>query len=201
MLEAVNLEIGYRKAVAGPLSFSFKDGDCIMLQGPNGSGKSTLLKTLAGLVQPISGSFSSGGRAVMVPTHIPKVKGFTVWEFILTGMLRKSGLFGRLSQSSKEAASKAVRTLGLEDLASKDLSQISDGEFQKACIASALTSRASVLLLDEPTAFLDVDNRIMVLSTLQELAHSTGTTVMFSTHDIYDGAKYSDFQLSLGLKH
>ena len=69
-----------------------------------------------------------------------------------------------------------------------------------ACMATALTNEASVLLLDEPTAFLDVDNRIMVLSTLRSLARESGTTVMFSTHDISDGAKYSDAEISL-LKH
>lgn len=200
MLKAENLIAGYRKAICGPLSFSFGDGECIMLTGPNGSGKSTLLKTLARLIPPVSGKFTSSGRVVMVPTHIPKVKGFTVKEFILTGMLQSSGMFGRLRPSAAKAADEAIQILGLGSLESHDLSKISDGEFQKACIATALTNEASVLLLDEPTAFLDVDNRIMVLSTLQSLSRKSGTTVMFSTHDIYDGAKYSDAEISL-LKH
>ena len=85
----------------------------------------------------------------------------------------------------------------LETLASKDLSRISDGEFQKACIAAALTRKANVLMLDEPTAFLDVENRVMVLKTLQRLAHETGTTIIFSTHDVHDGALYSDSVLAL----
>ena len=85
----------------------------------------------------------------------------------------------------------------LEPLVSKDLSRISDGEFQKACIAAALIRKANVLMLDEPTAFLDVENRVMVLKTLQRLAHETGTTIIFSTHDIHDGALYSDSVLAL----
>ena len=178
----------------------FLDGYNARFEGPNGSGKSTLLKTLAGLIPPISGKFSASGRVVMVPTHIPKVKGFTVKEFILTGMLQSSGMFGRLRQSAEKAADEAIDALGLGSLESQDLSRISDGEFQKACMATALTNEASVLLLDEPTAFLDVDNRIMVLSTLRSLARESGTTVMFSTHDISDGAKYSDAEISL-LKH
>jgi iron complex transport system ATP-binding protein len=200
MLKAKNLIVGYKKAICEPLSFSFGDGKCIMLTGPNGSGKSTLLKTLAGLIPPVSGKFSSSGRVIMVPTHIPKVKGFTVKEFILTGMLQSSGMFGRLRPSAEKAADEAIDALGLGSLESQDLSRISDGEFQKACMATALTNEASVLLLDEPTAFLDVDNRIMVLSTLRSLARESGTTVMFSTHDISDGAKYSDAEISL-LKH
>lgn len=200
MLKAKNLIVGYKKAICEPLSFSLEDGKCIMLTGPNGSGKSTLLKTLAGLIPPVSGKFSSSGRVIMVPTHIPKVKGFTVKEFILTGMLQSSGMFGRLRPSAEKAADEAIDALGLGSLESQDLSRISDGEFQKACMATALTNEASVLLLDEPTAFLDVDNRIMVLSTLRSLARESGTTVMFSTHDISDGAKYSDAEISL-LKH
>lgn len=200
MLQAENLIVGYKKAICGPLSFSFEDGKCIMLTGPNGSGKSTLLKTLTGLIPIVSGKFSSSGRVVMVPTRIPKVKGFTVKEFVLTGMFQSSGMFGRLRPAAEKTADEAIETLGLGSLASQDLSKISDGEFQKACIATALTNEASVLLLDEPTAFLDVENRKMVLSTLQSLARKSGTTVMFSTHDIYDGAKYSDAELSL-LKH
>ena len=91
----------------------------------------------------------------------------------------------------------AMEVLGIKELRNRDISTLSDGEFQKACIAAALTRKANVLMLDEPTAFLDVENRVMVLLTLQRLAHETGTTVIFSTHDIHDGALYSDAVLVL----
>lgn len=199
MLKANELVIGRKGIqVAGPLTFEYPDGQSVMLCGPNGSGKSTLMKTLAGLLPPLSGGFSAGGSVVMVPTHIPKVKGFSVKEFIRTGLFSASGMFRKLNIEAERSMEKAIKTLGLERLSDKDISLISDGEFQKACIATALTRKASVILLDEPTAFLDVDNRIMVLRTLQELARSTGTTVIFSTHDIHDGARYSDARLSLG---
>jgi len=191
MLDATNLMVGYGTAVAGPFNFSFKDGECVMMCGPNGSGKSTLMKTLAGLEKPVSGSFKSNGTVVMVPTRIPKVKGFTVREFIKTSLSN--------GDSIKDIDA-VMSLLGLQDLAEKDISRISDGEFQKACIATALTRKASVILLDEPTAFLDVDNRVMILKTLQELAHSKGMTIIFSTHDIYDGEKHSDSVLKLEKK-
>lgn len=198
MLKADELIIGHRGIkVAGPLTFEYPDGRSVMLCGPNGSGKSTLMKTLAGLLPPLSGGFSAGGAVVMVPTHIPKVKGFSVKEFIRTSLFSSSGLFRKLNAESERLVEEAIRTLGLERLADKDISLISDGEFQKACIATALTRKADVILLDEPTAFLDVDNRVMVLRTLQELARGTGTTVIFSTHDIYDGARFSDATLDL----
>ena len=184
-------------SVAGPLSFSFEDGECVMLRGRNGSGKTTLMKTLAGLLKPLSGSFETGGEAVLVPTRIPKVKGFTVEEFIRTGMLAEFGVFKRLDKRSESDIAEAIMMMDLNALSTKDISKISDGEFQKACIATALTKKANVIMLDEPTAFLDVENRIMVLQTLQRLAHETSSTVIFSTHDIHDGAIYSDTVLAL----
>lgn len=199
MLKASELIIGHRgQAVSGPLTFEYSDGQSVMLQGPNGSGKSTLMKTIAGLLPPLSGGFSAGGPVVMVPTHIPKVKGFSVREFIRTSLFSASGILRKLDSRAETAMEDAIHTLGLGSLADKDISLISDGEFQKACIATALTRKANVLLLDEPTAFLDVDNRVMVLRTLQNLAHTTGITVIFSTHDIYDGARFSDATLRLG---
>lgn len=199
MLKTKELTIGHKGLkIKGPLSFEYPDGQSVMLCGPNGSGKSTLMKTVAGLIPPVSGGFEAGGEVVMIPTRIPKVKGFTVREFIRTGLSAASGTFGKLSPEAEMSLEDTVRTLGLEALGDKDISLISDGEFQKACVASALTRKANVILLDEPTAFLDVDNRIMVLKTLLELAHTTGTTVIFSTHDIHDGARFSDATLSLG---
>ncbi len=198
MLKASELTIGYRGIkVSAPLSFEYPDGHSVMLRGANGSGKSTLMKTLAGLLPPLSGVFSAGGKVVMVPTHIPKVKGFSVREFIRTSLFPGPGMFRGPGTDAEAAMEEALGRLGLERLADKDISLVSDGEFQKACIATALTRKANVILLDEPTAFLDVDNRIMVLRTLQELAHETGATVMFSTHDIYDGARFSDATLTL----
>ena len=195
MLKADRLVIGRGGSqVAGPLSFEYPDGHSVMLCGPNGSGKSTLMKTLAGLLPPLSGGFSAGGEVVMLPTHIPKVKGFSVREFLRTSLIQSSPS----DDGSERAIEEAISLLGLNALADKDISRISDGEFQKACIATALCRKADVILLDEPTAFLDVDNRIMVLRTLQDLARSTGATVVFSTHDIHDGAMFSDETLSLG---
>ncbi len=199
MLKASELIIGHRGIkVSGPLTFEYPDGQSVMLCGPNGSGKSTLMKTLSGLLPPLSGGFSAGGSVVMVPTHIPKVKGFSVREFIRTSLFSASGMFRKLNADTERSMEEAIIALELERLADKDISLISDGEFQKACIATALTRKANVLLLDEPTAFLDVDNRVMVLRTLQNLSHDTGMTVIFSTHDIYDGARFSDATLSLG---
>ena len=86
----------------------------------------------------------------------------------------------------------ALKMLGIEELKGRDISTLSDGEFQKACLATGLTRKAEVLLLDEPTAHLDVENRIDVLRTLREVARKTGTAILFSSHDLHDALQVAD---------
>ena len=155
-LRVEHLSIGYDgRDLVRDISFELAPGECVLLAGPNGTGKTTLLKWLA----------SGEAAVVLIPTNIPKVKGFTVEAFVL---------------------------LGIEELKGRDISTLSDGEFQKACLATGLTRRAEVLLLDEPTAHLDVENRIDVLRTLREVARKTGTAVLFSSHDLHDALQVAD---------
>ena len=128
----------------------------------------------------------SPAKCILIPTGIPKVKGFTVEEFVRTGCFRESDWAGRLSAETERRMQGALVLLGLRPQAGQDIATLSDGEFQKACIAVGLTRRADVLLLDEPTAFLDVENRVMVLRTLREVAQETGMAVLFSSHDLHD---------------
>ncbi len=128
----------------------------------------------------------SPAKCILIPTGIPKVKGFTVEEFVRTGCFKESDWAGRLSEESERRLQGALDLLGLRVQAGQDIATLSDGEFQKACIAVGLTRRADVLLLDEPTAFLDVENRVMVLWTLRKVAQETGMAVLFSSHDLHD---------------
>ncbi|MBQ3882461.1 MAG: ABC transporter ATP-binding protein [Bacteroidales bacterium] len=200
ILSTENLIIGYGKSssrVAGPFSFRISEGECILLCGANGSGKSTLMKTIAGMIPPIEGTVSEhSGQTVMIPTRIPKVKGFTLEEFIYTGFYAKSSWSGRLGEKEKENAQKAMEELGIIPLRGRDISGLSDGEFQKGCIASAVArmkgSGGGLLLLDEPTAFLDVDSRAGVLDILKNLTGEGRISVIFSSHDIHDSARKAD---------
>ena len=172
MIEISHISAGYKgRNVIEDFSLSIADGDCILLKGLNGSGKTTLMKALAGLVPLSGGSIAGAVRIVMVPTRIPKVKGFTLRQFIAT------------ANPNPEEIDKAMQMLGIEDLAGRDISTLSDGQFQKGCIATGLSRRADLLLLDEPTAFLDYKARERVLATLQGIADG-GTPVVFSSHDI-----------------
>jgi iron complex transport system ATP-binding protein len=182
MLKVENLTIGYGdRPLVRDISFEMAPGECILLAGANGTGKTTLLRTLA-----------AEASVTLIPTNIPKVKGFTVESFIHTGCYRESDWRGRISEEVAMRMEEAMEVLGIQELKGRDISTLSDGEFKKACLAVGLTRRAKVLLLDEPTAFLDVENRISVLRTLQEVARKTGTAVLFSSHDLHDALPVVD---------
>ena len=178
LLQVRDLDIGYEgKTLYKSVSFDINEGDCIMLCGANGSGKTTLMKTLT----------HSSDDICMIPTRIPKVKGFTTEEFIRLGCRRDDVV-------------KAAEALGLEKLLHQDISTLSDGEFQKACIAIALAKKASIILLDEPTAFLDAENRRTVLHCLKRLCsmEPPAPAVIFSTHELLEAKAVCNKVIALG---
>ena len=129
-------------------------------------------------------------RVILVPARIPKVPGFSVTDFVATSCYRESDWLGRLPAKIRSRILETLETLGIGHLAARDISSLSDGEFQKAAIATALLQQAEVILLDEPTAFLDVDSRESALCTLREVALRKQVSIIFSSHDIHTAAKY-----------
>ena len=222
MLKVDSISIGHGdRLLVQDISFELSQGECVLLAGANGTGKTTLLKTLAGegvcsenlrsrgdlrpshgkpwappsdvpRVAQFSEHTPSPARIILIPTNIPKVKGFTVEAFVRTGCYKESDWKGRISKDVKRKMEEAFDILGIQGLKDRDISTLSDGEFKKACLAVGLTRQAEVLLLDEPTAFLDVENRISVLQTLREVAQKTGTAVLFSSHDLHDALPVVD---------
>lgn len=220
ILYADNLVIGNDgRALTKKMSFRIGVGECILLCGANGIGKSTLLRTLAGIIPAVSGEIGMRGRSdgaadrmsahqtdgsagteerqkgrpvrvILVPARIPKVPGFSVTDFVATSCYRESDWLGRLPAKIRSRILETLETLGIGNLAARDISSLSDGEFQKAAIATALLQQAEVILLDEPTAFLDVDSRESALCTLREVALGKQVSIIFSSHDIHTAAKY-----------
>ena len=190
MLHSIrDLAIGHGdRTLCSGISFDICEGDCMMLCGANGSGKTTLMKALTRLSEEV----------MMIPARIPTVSGFTLKDFARIGCFSQSDMAGRLSDQHEEALDVAISSLGLTHLADRDISTLSDGEFQKAGLVSALVRNASVILLDEPTAFLDAENRISVLATLREICDRKGIAVIFSTHDLHDGLKVCTKVLAFG---
>ena len=185
LLKVTDLAIGHEgRILCSGISFDICEGDCIMLCGANGSGKTTLMKALADKEETPCIRHESGCECIMIPARIPKVAGFTLREFVRISCFSKSDLYGKLSKEEESAMDKAIAELGLSHLADRDISTLSDGEFQKAGIASALVRKASVIMLDEPTAFLDIPTRFEVCRLLADLAHNGGKTILFSTHDL-----------------
>lgn len=179
-----DLVIGYwaKDPVNRGINLSVADGEMVLLKGPNGSGKTTFLKTLAGLIPPLAGSFYAPG-AVLVPTRIPKIKGFTVTEFIDTCLS-----FTSKAGNKKYSVSAVLEKLGLGELAERDIFTLSDGQFQKVCICPAVASGKKLLLLDEPTAFLDADSKVQLMEFLKSLK----ATILLSSHDLAVCEPYCD---------
>ena len=182
LLGCRDISVGYMgRPLFSPANFEIHRGECIFLCGANGSGKSTLLKTIA-----------------MIPSGIPKVRGFSLADFIRTGCYRASNWAGKLSPEMEKAVSEATETLGISALADREICSLSDGEFQKGCIAAALARRAALVLLDEPTAYLDAETRISVLEALKETAAKSGTAFIFSSHDLQDSAAVCSRVFAIG---
>ena len=181
LIQVRNLAIGYKgRQLFTDINFDICEGDVILLCGANGSGKTTLLKALADVVSDV--------ETAMIPTRIPKVKGFTLNEFI------------RLTcfDTPEAKPDDALGKLSLSHLSNRDISTLSDGEFQKGTIAAAIAKGAEVLLMDEPTAFLDAENRKNVLTALKMLCEETGTAVIFSSHDLHESLEVCNKVIALG---
>ncbi len=202
ILQTHQLSIGYhtrrtKKAVASGLNLSLRGGRLTCLVGPNGSGKSTLLRTLAGLQKPIEGGIQiweadlnslppdelAQRISIVLTDHLPP-GNLSVRQVVALGRLPYTDWLGTLTDDDKAIVSQVLGQLEAEHLAERSFNELSDGERQKTMIARALAQQPQVMILDEPTAFLDWSNRLNVLVKLKELAQSTGKAFLLSSHDL-----------------
>lgn len=218
-----NLSIGYRskhqlRTVASAINASLPSDSLTCLIGANGIGKSTLLRTLAGFQPPLEGetlikdkhlsSYSSQELAqeigVVLTSRIDTPQ-LTVEEIVGIGRSPYTGFWGTLSSADKHIVADALQQVGISHLAHRNIQELSDGERQKVMIAKALAQQTSIIILDEPTAFLDFPSKVETLQMLRRLAHDEHKAILLSTHDVELALQLADHlwlmepqQLSIG---
>lgn len=164
------------------VNLTVEPGEIVAILGPNARGKTTMLSCCAGLRQPREGKVSSSGPVGFVPQKNESSFAFSVLDIVLLGRARLLKAWSVPRAEDEAVAWKALETVGIEELASRDFSGLSGGQQQLVLIARALTCEPSTLILDEPTSALDVKNQKRVLWVLSKLADD-GIGVLFTTHD------------------
>ncbi len=206
ILSTSQLNIGYKNnTVQTNLNLNANKGDLICLVGTNGSGKSTLLRTLSALQKPLSGDIYLNGTDIKLITHTQRsktialvltdsinIEKLTVKELVTFGRYPYTDWTGKLSSQDEEIITKAIHQVNLIHKQDSFINQISDGEKQRAIIAKALAQNTPLVMLDEPTAHLDLPNRIEVMLLLKKLSKETGKTFILSTHELDLAIQISD---------
>jgi len=186
------------KRVLGPMTLEVQDGEWLGLIGPNGAGKSTLLRAAVGVVEH-DGDISLGnGRRRMgldvawMPQRPNLPDDMSVADYVLLGRTPHIGHFGTENRDDLESTAAALASLDLNDLSHRTLGTLSGGEAQRAVLARALAQEAPVLLLDEPTANLDIGHGIEVLEVVDGLRLKEGLTVVTAVHDLTLAGRFAD---------
>ncbi len=206
-----NASIGYQqkgntsKVVKSGISLHALQGELVAVIGENGVGKSTLLKTIAGFQPPVSGDVLIGEKQVnrypekdlalmmsFVSTEIIRVPNLSVFDLVSLGRYPHTNWFGKLLDEDRHIIEEAIKAVGLQGYENRMVNHISDGERQKVMIARSLAQDTAVIVLDEPTAFLDLSNKYGIVHILHQLAGEKGKTILFSTHDLTTAIAESD---------
>ena len=201
------LSVGYSSShpVISDISVELHSGQLACLIGENGIGKSTLLKTLTGFLPKLKGRLLLDNRDIesfsqqelarqvsIVLTQKPDVQNLTIEEIIGLGRSPYTGFFGRLRAEDRLVVDDAIAAMGIEKLRGRMIQTLSDGERQKVMIAKALAQETPVILLDEPTAFLDFPSKVDTFQSLRNMAHERDKLILLSTHDLDLAARFAD---------
>ena len=202
ILKTENLSLGYQqkkhiKTVASNINLSFEKGKLITVLGKNGIGKSTLLRTLSKVQKPISGSVFihqknieeltekqlSTKLSLVLTERLPESQ-LTVFELIALGRQPYTNWIDKLSETDIEKVNKAIHQTEIEHLKNNRFYELSDGQLQRVLIARALAQDTEIIILDEPTAHLDMHHTIKIFSLLKKLVKETEKTVIISSHEV-----------------
>nr|WP_148864752.1 ABC transporter ATP-binding protein [Marinobacter fonticola] len=205
-LEGRGLDVAYGdKPILHDVDFRVEDGRVTVLLGPNGSGKSTLLKTLARTLSPRAGQVVLDGHLIhrqstrmvarklgMLPQSSAAPEGLTVRELVGLGRFPYQTLWRQWTRKDEDAVGAAMTTAGVTALADRPVDELSGGQRQRCWIAMVLAQETDLILLDEPTTFLDLKVQVELLELLVNLAHNHGRTLLIVLHDLNLAATYAD---------
>lgn len=210
-VSAEGLSVGYgRKITVNGVEFCVNGGEILTLIGPNGAGKSTILKTIAGYLRRLDGNIAIHGentdkisvkkmaeKLSVVLTDRIHPELMTCREVVETGRYPYTGGFGILTRKDKQIVSEAIKTVSMQDFADMDFNLVSDGQRQRVMLARAICQEPDILILDEPTSYLDVHHKIMFLEILRRLALEKQIAVIVSMHELDFAEKVSDYALCI----
>lgn len=211
LLKASNIVAGYdKKIIIDGINMTIPDNKISVIIGANACGKSTLLKTLSRLIQPVSGEILLDEKNLtdIPPKQLARVlgllpqspvapEGITVADLVGRGRFPYQSFFKGLGKKDYEAVEEALEIMGITSLANHSVDQLSGGQRQRVWIAMALAQQTDILLLDEPTTFLDISYQVEILDLLTDLNRKMGTTIVMVLHDINLSARYADHLFAL----
>ncbi|TWH57033.1 iron complex transport system ATP-binding protein [Desulfitobacterium sp. LBE] len=207
VLSASHVVAGYdHKIILNTIDLVIPSNKISVIIGANACGKSTLLKTLARLIKPVSGEVALDGKPISTipPKQLARVlgllpqspvvpEGIAVADLVSRGRFPYQGFLKGLGKKDYEAVEEALEIMGITELANRSVDELSGGQRQRVWIAMALAQQTDILLLDEPTTFLDITYQVEILDLLTDLNRKRGTTIVMVLHDINLSARYADY--------
>jgi len=205
MIEARAVTLGYAGKIICPcLDMAISKPEIVSIIGPNGSGKSTILKAISRLLPPVTGSILLNGKDIhrmrpndvarllaVLPQSVQAPDDMRVYDLVANGRAPYVGLFGRPNANDQAAVREALEATGVSELAFRRLDTLSGGERQRAWLAMALAQQPQILLLDEPTTYLDVHHQLEFMKLVERLYRELKLTVVMVLHDLNHAARFS----------
>ncbi|GAA0100607.1 ABC transporter ATP-binding protein [Paraclostridium bifermentans] len=206
MISCKNLKVGYEeKVIIENLSLSINKGEVVSIIGPNGCGKSTLLKTLSRIIKPMIGGIYIQNESIknlkskhisqkvcLLSQHNDAPGDLTVEELVYFGRIPHKKWYESKTKSDEEIVNWAIENTGLKRYKNTPINSLSGGERQRAYIAQALCQKPDILLLDEPTTYLDISYQLEVMELVREINEKFNITIVMVLHELNQASKYSD---------